>query len=235
MNKSALEVNRLNLRNMKVPYVITGVFFLAMLVQDVIKVIIAYNGGTMIEQFLISIGNYLWLVIPLTAIYIPTKNFRRLINLGCKRNNFFMGSLATYLILAGIISLANTLIFYTYDRFISGSGYFYGIFNCLEIFRWSANGPVLAFIQQFAFLFLVAAVIHTLVLMQDNWAGWVVDLLIIAVLSVFIPIASLRVMLLRFFDLIIFNSNAILQIVSCLMLAVVIYILSLPVLSKKRI
>lgn len=235
MNKSALEVNRLNLRNMKVPYVIITVVFFAMLVQDIIKVIIAYTGGTMMEQFLISIGNYLWLLIPISAIHITTKNFRKLINLGCKRNIFFMGSLATYLILAGVISLVNTLIFYTYDRILSGSGYFYGIFNCVEIFGWSANGPLLAFIQQFAFLFLVAAFIHTLVLMQDNWVGWVVDLLIVAILSIFIPIVSLRMVLVSFFNLIIFNSNALLQIISCLALAVLVYFLSLPVLSRKRI
>ena len=50
MNKSAIEVNRLNLRNVKIPYVITGVIFVALLVMDVIKALTAYNSGDMIEQ-----------------------------------------------------------------------------------------------------------------------------------------------------------------------------------------
>lgn len=87
MNKSSQEVYKLNLHNMKAPYVITGIIFLAMLVQDFIKALIAYNSGDMVEQFLIRIGNYLWLLIPLVPIFVATKNFRRPINLGSKRSN----------------------------------------------------------------------------------------------------------------------------------------------------
>jgi len=227
MNKSVIEVNRLNMQNIKIPYLITGTIFLVMLAQDVVKALTAHNSGNMVEQSLISIGNLLWLLIPLAAIFVATKNFRRLINLGCRRGNFFAGSLTTYFILAVVISLANTLIFYTYDRFINSTGYFYGVINCLEVFGWSINGPVIACIQQFAFLFLVATVTHILALMQDNWVGWVVDLIIIAVIIVFTPIA--------FFNLIIFQSNAFLQIISCLTLAVGLYALSYPALSRKKI
>jgi len=79
----------------------------------------------------------------------------------------------------------------------------------------------------FAFLFLVATVTHILALMQDDWVGWVVDLIIITVIIVFTPIA--------FFNLIIFQSNAFLQIISCLTLAVGLYALSYPALSRKKI
>jgi hypothetical protein len=231
MNKSAWTINGLNLKNLKAPYIITGVVFLAMLVQDVIKLITASGGG----QILISIGNMLWFLIPLAAIFIPAKNFRRAVNLGGKRKSIFTGSLITYLILSGAVSLTSTLIYYTYDNTIINTGAFAGMINLLEVFGWSAHGPVVVILQQFAFLFLLAVFTHTLTSLQDSWLGWTVDILIIAVIAVFTPIAPLHAVLVWFFYLIIFQANALAQILACLVLGGLIYALNLPIFSRKAI
>lgn len=232
MNKRAWAIAKLNLKNIKVPYVVMGVVLLALLVQDVIMLITSGDFG---EQISISIGNTLWLLIPLAAILIATKNLRRIVNLGGKRSHYFIGGLATYPILAAAVSLANVLIFYTYDRIITNTEHFKGIINLMDVFGWAAHGPIIAFFQQFAFLFLLAVFTHTLTMLQDSWVGWTADVLIVAIISVFTPIEPLRAVLYNFFRMILFHPSALLQIITCVALAAGLYALSYPVLSRKKL
>lgn len=228
MNKSAWAIARLNLKSIKVSYVITGVLFLTLIAQDIIQMILASGGGS-------TTSNTFWLLVPLAAVRIGAKNFRRIVNLGGKRRNFFAGCFFTYLVLAAVVSLATIVLFYTYDKAIENSGRFWGTLNLLNVFGWAARGPVIAFFQQFAFLFLLAVFTHTLTLLQDSWIGWTADGLLIAVIAVFTPIEPLRRAEAAFFHAILFQPNAFLQILTCLALAVAIYALNKPVLNHKKL
>ena len=251
MCKKIWTIAKINLMNIKIPCFVTGIIFAVIFVQCAIYTIVAAARGIAGEQLQISSGNYFWLLIILTAIFIPVKNFRRIVNLGGKRDDFFWGSLACYALLAGAVTIANTVLFYTFERFLLNTGYYVGYdtfmkntalmdnhyvsVSVTEVFGWIENGHVIAIIQQFAFLFLVAAVVHTITAMQDKWYGWAVDVVIAAILAVFIPIASLRTWLLWFFDLIIFNANPFIQIAVCLLLAVAVYSVNKPVFARKAI
>ena len=238
MCKNIWTIAKINLKNLHVPYFITGILALLMVVQTLIMVLVSRNG--MEGNVEISVGCYLWLLPGLAAIFIPARNFRRITNLGGKRNNFFWGSLWVYAILAAAVSLANVFIHFTFDRFLEMSGYydteaFGGVVNMLEVFGWLSNGAPVAFIQQFAFLFLFAAFTHTLTAAQDKWYGWAADVVIASIISVFTPITVLRAALAWFFNLIIFHHSALLQIAACLMLALVIYSLNKPIFARKAI
>jgi hypothetical protein len=104
-----------------------------------------------------------------------------------------------------------------------------------EVFGFMARGPVIAFLQMFAFLLMFCCVLHTMTLIQGYWYGWVVDVLIVTIISVFTPIAPLRKWLVRFFNLIIFGSNVTVQILSCLVLGTVVYCASIIPIKSKRI
>lgn len=251
MNKRTWAIAKLNLKNIKTPYFVTVLIFSIVFVQSIIYTIIAVSSRSASEQLQISSGNSSWLLIIMAAIFIPTKSFRRIVNLGGKRDGFLWGSLWCYATLAGAVAIANTFLYYTYERFLISTGYYadYEAFlqnpalmdnhfisvNLMDVFGWVGNGAVIAFVQQFAFLFLLASVVHTLTAMQDKWYGWVTDAIIAAILGVFIPIAPLRVWLIRFFNLIIFNSNAFIQIAACMLLAIVVYALSKLIFDRKAI
>lgn len=251
MNKHTWAIVKLNLKNIKTPYFVTGLIFSIIFVQSIVYTIIAISCGSAGEQLSISSGNYLWLLIIMAAIFIPTKNFRRIVNLGGKRDGFFWGSLSCYTTLAGAVTIADTFLYYTYERLLISTGYYTGYetfiqntslmdnhyisVHLIEVFGWLGNGKVIAFVQEFAFLFLLATVVHTLTAMQDKWYGWVTDAIIAAILGVFIPIAPLRVWLLRFFNLIIFNSNAFMQISACMLLAIAVYALNKLIFARKAI
>jgi hypothetical protein len=156
-------------------------------------------------------------------------------NLGGKRMDFFKGSLLTYAAVVLFTALLAILSYYTLNRFAIIGAEENISMDLLDVFGFIARGPVVAFLQMLAFLFLLIAVAHTLTLVQGRWYGWVADVLIIAVISVFTPIAPLRAALVWFFNLIIFHDVAIAQIASCLILGAAIYALSLIPIKGKAV
>jgi len=253
MCKTTWNLAKTNLRHLQVPYILTGILAGVMAVQTLVFLILARNDINTGSQ--VSFGSLLWILPLLAGIFIPARNFRRIINLGGKRMNFFWGSLMVYAVLAAIVSLANTAIFYVIDlpiirtelfqpfypfyppeAFIMGEpGHIGGIANLIEVFRWNQNGAAFAFFQQFALLFLISTFTHTLTAIQVKWYGWVTDVVLIAIISVFSPIPVLRRALVWFFNLIIFHDVAIVQIAACITLAMAIYMINKPVLARKAI
>ena len=239
MRNKSLVVAKANFRNIKTAYVIMAIVLGCILVQDVVMLFIGMARGAgyygIEGNMTVSFGNYLFLLVILSAIFIPSMNFRKIMNLGGKRVDFFQGCAVTYAIMAAAVSLVCVILYYTYDRFVVSLLYNGGTMDVLYWFGWIGNGVVVAFIQQFAFLLLFSVFLHTLVAAQDKWYGWAADVLIVAIISVFTPIAPLRASLVWFFNLIIFNSSAILQIASCLILAIAVYALNRPILARKAI
>lgn len=234
MNNKSFAVAKINFQNLKLAFMITGISMGLLAAQDIVYMVLSFfdlHPG--LQSSTVALGNYLYLIIILGAIFIPALNFRKMMNLGGKRSDFFKGCILNYLIMSAVVSLAAIILCFTYERFTVQ--YYAGHLNILYVFGWIDNGVLIAFFQQFAFLFLLASFTHTLTAIQDKWYGWVTDAVLVAIISVFTPIAPLRKALIWFFDHIIFQSNAFLQIISCLILAVVIYSVNLPVLARKNI
>lgn len=240
MCKGAWKIAKINLRNSRMAYFVAAITILAQLPQILVSMIISWSSGASSDNSGLSIGNILWIAPVIAAIVIPIRHFRKTVNLGGKRDNFLIGSLMVYTIFAFAGALANTVIHYTLDRLIQGSGVFgedlfRGVMNVVEVFGWTGNGIIIAFLQQFAFLFFALTVIHTLVAMQDSLYGWVTDAVIAAVLGIMIPIAPLRTVLAAFFSITIFNANALIQIFAFLILGLAVYSLNKPIFARKPI
>jgi len=237
MNKTALAVAKLQLKNIKVAYLVAGICATAVIIQLIVAAILLKYGIDMIgeDNSNISIAWYCWLLVLIAAIVIPSGNFTRIINLGATRRDYFWGTLLAYTGLTGLASLVVILMTYLIDRPLNNWGAFGVFWTAPDIFGWSAHGAVVAFFQQWAFLMLFAAFVHTLVAAQDKWYGWVADVTIIAIISVFTPITPLRHAEAWFFNLILFHHNALLQIVACLVLAALVYAISRPILARRAV
>lgn len=223
----ALVMARINLRFSKLSYIITIVTLLsqsANLIQDLIT---GQSNGLYIDM-----ANMLYLAVILPAVFIPARNFKRIMHLNGKKIDFYLGSVIDYAILAAAVSLLDLVIFFV-SR--SAFGSWIEIVNLVQIFGWLSHGVIVAFFEQFAFLWLLAAAVSTLTTAQTFWAGWVADAAVVAVVSVFTPIPMLRSALVWFFDLIIFNANAAAQIIACLALAVLLYAVGLLALRRRKI
>lgn len=223
LNK-AWVIAKINFQHLKLTYIITAILVLAGC-ESLIEHGINSSGKY------VAIGNYLYMAVILAAIFIPTLNFKKIMHLNGKKLDFYWGALINYAIISSVVSLTNIILFLMLRAFLDTQL----SLDLVQVFGWISHGVVIAFLQQFFFLFLAAIFIHTLTTMQTFWFGWVTDVVLVAIISVFTPIPTLRSALVWFFNMIIFNGNAFVQILSCLILSAVIYILDLLVLQQKKI
>jgi hypothetical protein len=217
----------INIRQSKSAYIITAILILAAIANEIVLSVVFGPHDTN----MMALNNYLYILPLLIAIFVPARNFSKLINLGAKRMDFFKSSAFTYLYAAAAVtaaSLALELIFGGMAR--TNADWLLSLF---EVFGFMRNGPAAAYFQMAAFLLLFCCVLHTLTLVQGRWYGWALDAAIIAVISVFTPIAPLRTALGWFFTMIIFHDSALVQILSCLVLGAVVYAASLIPLTSK--
>lgn len=225
--KKSLAIAKINLKYSNLAYRITAIALAAVLISTFVNFCIGIQDNSSVSP-----GNMLFLALILSAVFIPTINFKNIMHLNGKKIDFFFGSFLHYVSLSAILSALNLIIYYTLDKLVMTRT---GLFNIVEIFGWTEHGVFIAFLQQFAFLLLLAVVIHTLTSLQSSWVGWTIDLVIAAIISVFTPIVSLREYLIGFFNLILFNSNFSAQIWISIICSVVIYTANLPILIHKKI
>ncbi|MDR2166982.1 MAG: hypothetical protein LBE35_03910 [Clostridiales bacterium] len=219
-----LGIAKINARQSKLAYWIVGAIALSLIVQGFLALIGVPTGS-------MAAGNSLYLLPLLIAIFIPALNFTKIMNLGGKRADFFKACILNYAVVALLVTAAALGLYYTFDAAVQY--HTYDALNLFDVFGFIQNGPIIAFIQMFAFLLLLSAFTHTLTLSQTRWYGIAASIAIVAIISVFTPIAPLRAALVWFFNMIIFHNSAAVQIASCLVLATIIYALSLfPIKSK---
>jgi hypothetical protein len=228
-NKKALAVVRLNVLGNPSILIATGIFFLLTSVNYIIEIV--FFAG--MDSSTLSSADFLVLLPLLGAICYPARNFRRVINLGGRRDDFRNGCFLTYLFYAAGVSVVILLFRYTVDRWMAL--HYSGVLSMIEAFGFLRHGPIVGFLRMTAFLWLAEVAIHTLSALQDRPLGWIIDVLIVAIISVFTPIAPLRAVLAAFFRLIIFQPNASFQIGVCLSFTVLLYFANSAVLSRKSL
>jgi hypothetical protein len=218
----------INLKQSKAAYRVSAVVLL-LAIANMIAIGIIY-GWDKPDNESLALSNYLYILPLLMAILIPALNFGKLMNLGGKRVDFFKSSILTYLyVVVAIVAISMVL------QLVFGNTGAFGQFSLFDVFGFMQNGAVVAFFQMSAFLLLFCCVLHTLTLAQTRWYGWVADIFIIAIISVFTPIAPLREALVWFFDMIIFQDSAIVQILSCVVLSALVYGASLFPIKTRQI
>lgn len=200
----------------KISFIITAVVILC-----------ATSSGNIV----LSNGNYTWLLAVLTPFFFVFYDFTKLMHLGASKKDYFFGCLISYGVLASCISLANTAIHLLIDPMYSAQT----VINMMDVCQWTKNGIFFAVLQQMFFLLLVMIFLHMLLSMQAHWYGWLADALLVATICIFTPIAPLRTILARFFQIIMLNSNAVLHICICLLLSTVLSLGWLAVLKRKAL
>lgn len=223
--KKAWMIAKINFSHLTPAYIITAVFVIVG-VWNLISCLTGLSDNTYVDM-----GNYLYMLAVFAPIFIASRNFIRIMHLNGNKHDYYYGALLVYVIIAAAVS-ALSIILFTVTEAVFGSRL--EILNLMKVFSWWNHGVIAAFIQQFFFLLLVEVFVHTLTSIQNRWYGWLTDMLLIAIISIFIPIPMLRNLLAGFFNLIIFHANAMVQITCCLGLTIVLYGLSKPILQRKK-
>ena len=179
----------------------------------------------------LSNGNYTWLLAVLTPFFFVFYDFKKLIYLGASKKDFYFGALVSYGGLALLISLLNTGIHLLIDPL----NHTQTVINLMDVCGWMENNVFFAFVQQAVFLLLSMVFLHVLLSMQPHWYGWLTDIILVAIICIFTPIAPLRGLLAGFFKVIMFNHNALLHIVVCMGLSAALSAAGLAVLKRKTL
>lgn len=182
-------------------------------------------------QIALSNGNYTWLLAVMTPFFFVFYDETKLMHLGASKKDYFLGSLASYGLLALLVSLVNTAIHLLIDPLNRTQT----VINMMDLCGWTANGMLAAFIQQAVFLLLTMIFLHVLLSMQPYWYGWLIDGALVAIICIFTAIAPLRHVLSGFFKIIMFNSNALLHIGICLLLSAALSLIGRTVLKRKTL
>ena len=179
----------------------------------------------------LSNGNYTWLLAVMTPFFSVFCDYTKLMHLGASKRDYFFGCLISYGVLALGISLINTLIHLLIDPVYPAQA----VINMMDVCKWTENGIIIAGVQQMFFLLLVMIFLHVLLSMQPHWYGWLTDAVLVAIISIFTPIAALRGILSGFFQIIMLNGNALLHIGICLLLSAALSFAGLLVLKRKTL
>lgn len=179
----------------------------------------------------LSNGNYTWLLALMTPFFFVFYDYKKLMYLGASKKDYFLACMISYGFLAFCISLINMLIHLLLDPIYSAQT----VINMMDVCKWTENGIVIAGVQQMLFLLLIMIFLHVLLSMQIHWYGWLLDVILVAIICIFTPIEPLRAILAGFFKLIMFNSNAILHIGICLLLGIALSFGGLVVLKRKTL
>lgn len=178
-----------------------------------------------------ALTNYTWLLAVLTPFFFVFYDFAKLMHLGASKKDSYLGCLISYGVLALGISLVNTLIHLVIDPLYPAQT----VINLMDVCRWTENGIFAAALQQMFFLLLVMVFLHVLLSMQTHWYGWLTDVVLVAIVCVFTPIAPLRAILAGFFQVVMRNGNAVLHIGVCLLLSAALSFVGLAVLKRKTL
>jgi hypothetical protein len=161
----------------------------------------------MLTVFLIFIG-----------IVLPIGYFKRIINLGATRKEYYNGLLMIYTIWSAIFAVSNILWLKL------EIGFNWTTFNILQIFHWDQFGLAGMFVYQFGAYMLLISLLSLLFSGLRHVTGWVIWVALIAAIPIFTSIAPLRHKLAGWLQTMLFN-DSLLQgfgwtfILSCVFLA----------------
>jgi hypothetical protein len=173
------------------------------------------------ENSSVSAANLLTLFLIFVGSVLPVCFFRRVINLGATRKEYYLGILLIYALWAAFFAVINIIWFQLELILIRDYEH---TFNILEIFHWDQFGIVGMFVYQFGAYLFVLALLNLLFSGLQHAAGWVIWAAFIAAIPIFTSIAPLRHKLADGLLALLFN-DSLLQgfgltfVIACLLLA----------------
>ncbi|AWP30158.1 hypothetical protein PVOR_03075 [Paenibacillus vortex V453] len=200
MNKSTvlMRASFLQLR----PYLwsILGTIAISILANVIVSLSLGDNG----ENTQVSAANLLTVFLLFIGSVLPAGLFRRVMNLGATRKEYYAGMLLVYALWSAIFAMLNIIWLQIEIGFIRN---YENTFNILEIFGWSQFGIVGMFVYQFGAYLLLISLLNLLFSGLRHVLGWVVWVVFIAAIPIFTSIPSLRHTLADGLQALLFNDS----------------------------
>ena len=151
--------------------------------------VIVYLADASDDMTGVSIANQFLIFLLFVASVLPAAYFKRIINLGASRKQYYFGLLAIYLIWAAAFSVINVLWIKLETGLFRGH---LEAFNILEIFHWDQFGVAGMLVYQFGTYLLLMSLLNLLFSGLRHWAGWLIWAVLVAAIPVGTSVPSLR-------------------------------------------
>ncbi|MCQ6561089.1 hypothetical protein [Paenibacillus mendelii] len=197
-------------------YIILGIIVVNILVQFIVGQFAGSGDNTNVSS-----GNMLLIILICMAVVLPVSFYKRIINLGASRKEYYTGLITIYTMWSALFALFNIVWLKLEIGFIRD---YYNTLNILEVFHWDQFGLAGMFLYQFGTYMLLASLLNLLFSSLRHVAGWIIWVVLIAAIPIGTSIASLRVKVADGFLTLLFN-DSLLQgfgltfLLSCLFLA----------------
>lgn len=152
----------------------------------------------------VSIMNQLVICLIFVGSVLPAGFFKRIINVGATRKEYYVGLLTIYAIWAAAAAIVNLLGWKLEVGFIRN---YTGTFNIIEIFHWDQFGVLGVLVYQFGTYMLLMSLLSLLFSGLRYVAGWILWVVLIAAIPIFTSVPSLQPKVADFFQTLLFNDS----------------------------
>ncbi|MDF2670608.1 MAG: hypothetical protein K0R67_2914 [Paenibacillus sp.] len=156
------------------------------------------------ENVQVSLGNMATIFLIFMAAILPLRFFRRMVNLGATRQEYYKGILVFYTAAAAVFSVFN-LLFYKFESEVIRE--YQQTFNILEIFHWNQFGLLGMLVYQFGAYMLLISLLNLLFSGIRHYVGWILWVVLIAAIPIGTSIASYRHKVADGFTALLFNDS----------------------------
>lgn len=165
-------------------YAIFGVCVLSILVNVIVGMTVGTGTNTTA-----SAGNFAVVFLLFAASVLPAAIFRKILNLGSTRGEYYKGLLAFYVALAAGLSILNVAWLQLEIHVLRN---YYAIYNILEVFHWNRFGNWGSFLYQFGAYMMLASLLHFLFSGLRHYAGWIAWGVLITAIPISLSIEPMR-------------------------------------------
>jgi hypothetical protein len=173
---------------MKASFLLLRLYILCVFGLAAINVIITtiVSLATGISDPLVSVANMLTASLIPIAIVLPIGYFKRIMNLGATRKEYYNGILMIYTIWAALFAVFNILWLKLENSFTRET------YNILEVFHWDQFGLAGMFLYQFGTYMLIISLLNLLFSGLRHIIGWIIWIVLIVAIPIGIALPSLR-------------------------------------------
>lgn len=168
----------------------------------------------------VSAGNIVTVFLVVMALVIPLYFFKRILNLGATRRDYYLGSMFTYSIISAIFSLFN-IIWLSLERGLLNQLRLH--YNIITIFGWDRYGVLGMFFYQLAAYLLLIAFLNLVVSSLKNILGIIMNFLLVAAIAVSLSIQTLRIGVIKSLKILIFNPDILTGFILTLVLSIILF------------
>jgi hypothetical protein len=192
-----IQVIKANYISLRLFFLIT---FAVELISVLINLLIAMSGVDNSTQ--VSPGNIITVFLVVMPIISSLYLFKRLINLGATRRDYYLGTIGTYILVAAVFSVFNIIWFAVENHILNR---YFDFLNIISIFHWNSTGIVGMFLYQFVAYLVVISFINLIVSCFTDRTGIILYIALIAVTSISMSIGTLRATVAQVLSFLLFN------------------------------